>query len=128
LSRRGGRIGAFGGRGAAAIQEMLSMIQVLAFITAHPGKRSDVLAAFQDNRAAVLAEDGCIEYGAVVDATDLPAGWASYGPDTFVVVEKWASMAALMAHAKSAHMAAYGAKTKPWVAQRAVHVLQPAAN
>lgn len=102
------------------------MIQVLAIITTHPGKRGDVLAAFQDNRPAVLAEAGCIEYGAVVDADNLPSGWASFGPDTFVVVEKWESMDALKAHAKAPHMAAYAARTKEWVANRAIHVLQPA--
>lgn len=101
------------------------MIQVLAIITAHPGKREEVLAAFRANRAAVLAEDGCIEYGAVVDAANLPPGWATFGPDTFVVVEKWESMDALMAHAKAPHMAAYGAQTKALVAKRAIHVTEP---
>ena len=101
------------------------MIQVLAIITTHPGKRDDVLAAFNANRAAVLAEDGCIEYGAVVDAANLPPGWATFGADTFVVVEKWASFDALKAHAKAPHMAAYGAKTKEWVANRAIHVMEP---
>ncbi|MFT3720763.1 putative quinol monooxygenase [Pseudorhodoferax sp.] len=101
------------------------MIQVLAIITTHPGKREDVLAAFRENRAAVLAEDGCIEYGAVVDAANLPPGWASFGPDTFVVVEKWASLPALQAHAAAPHMKAYGARTKDWVASRAIHVMEP---
>ena len=101
------------------------MIQVLAIITTHPGKRDEVLAAYRENRPAVLAEAGCIEYSAVVDAANLPTGWATFGPDTFVVVEKWESMDALKAHAKAPHMAAYGAKTKDWVANRAIHVLQP---
>ena len=101
------------------------MIQVLAIITTHPGKRDDVLGAYRENRPAVLAEAGCIEYSAVVDAANLPTGWATFGPDTFVVVEKWESMDALKAHAKAPHMAAYGAKTKDWVANRAIHVLQP---
>jgi quinol monooxygenase YgiN len=101
------------------------MIQVLAIITTQPGKRDDVLAAYRENRPAVLAEAGCIEYSAVVDAANLPPGWATFGPDVFVVVEKWESMDALKAHAKAPHMAAYGAKTKDWVANRAIHVLQP---
>ncbi|KQP02399.1 putative quinol monooxygenase [Pseudorhodoferax sp. Leaf265] len=101
------------------------MIQVLAIIATHPGKRSEVLAAFNANRAAVLAEAGCIEYGAVVDAANLPPGWATFGADTFVVVEKWESMDALKAHAKAPHMLAYGAQTKELVASRAIHVLEP---
>ena len=44
------------------------MVHVLAFITAKPGMRAAVLAAFSANVAAVHAEDGCIEYGATVDA------------------------------------------------------------
>lgn len=104
------------------------MIQVLAIITAQPGRRDNILAAYRENRPAVLAEQGCIEYQAVVDAANLPAGWASFGPDTFVVVEKWESMDALKAHAKAPHMAAYGAKTKELVANRAIHVLELVAG
>lgn len=104
------------------------MIQVLAIITTQPGKRSEVLAAFHENRAAVLAEAGCIEYGAVIDAANLPAGWATFGADTFIVVEKWENFDALKAHAKAPHMAAYAAKTKELVATRAIHVMEPVAG
>lgn|SRR5262245_33052515 len=99
------------------------MIHVLAILTALPGKRDVVLEAFKANVPAVLAEDGCIEYNAVVDVDGADP---AFGPDTFVVVEKWESMAALKAHAASAHMAAYGAKVKDLMASRAVHVLNPA--
>jgi quinol monooxygenase YgiN len=97
------------------------MIHVLAIVTTHPGRRAEVLAAFHANMPAVHAEAGCIEYGPVVDAEGL--GSAKFGPDTFVVIEKWESAEALAAHAKSPHMAAYGAKTKEMIASRAVHVL-----
>ena len=49
-----------------------------------------------------------------------------WGPDTFVVIEKWDSMDALKAHAAAPHMAAYGAKTKEFIASRVIHILQPA--
>ena len=45
------------------------------------------------------------------------------GPDTFVVIEKWASLEALKAHAAAPHMAAYGAKTRDLLASRVIHVL-----
>ena len=48
-----------------------------------------------------------------------------WGDDTFVVVEKWADMDALKAHAASAHMASYGAKVKEMIASRIVHVMSP---
>ncbi len=100
------------------------MIHVLAFITAKPGRRAEVLAAFQANVPAVRAEDGCIEYGAAVDHD--PAAGTRFGDDSFVVIEKWASAEALAAHAASAHMLAYREKTAPLIASRAVHVLKPA--
>ena len=50
-----------------------------------------------------------------------------FGDDSFVVVEKWASLEALVAHARSAHMAEYGAKTKDLLADRIIHVLSPAS-
>jgi quinol monooxygenase YgiN len=101
------------------------MIHVLAIITTKPGKRDEVLAAFRANMPAVHAEDGCVEYGPVVDAEGGPG--AKFGADTFVVVEKWASLDHLKAHAASPHMAAYGAKTKDLLANREIHVCQPAA-
>ncbi len=104
------------------------MIHVIAFISAHPGQRDKVLAAFNANVPAVLAEDGCIEYGATIDAKELPPGRNSVGPDAFVVVEKWASLAALQAHAVSPHMKAYGASVKDMVANRVIHVLEPFAK
>ena len=47
------------------------MIHVLAIITAKPGKRDEVLAAFRANMPAVHAEQGCIEYGPATDAEGL---------------------------------------------------------
>lgn len=103
----------------------MSRVHVIAVITTKPGKRGDVLAMFKANVPAVLAEDGCIEYGATIDCVE--AGFAAkYGDDTFVVVEKWASLDALKAHAASAHMKAYGAKTKDLLADRVVHVMSDA--
>lgn len=98
------------------------MIHVVAILTAQPGQRAAVLDAFRANMPAVLAEAGCIEYGPTVDA----AGGTPFGPDTFVVIEKWASAEALAAHAKAPHMAAYGAAVKPMMANRVIHVLQEA--
>ena len=100
------------------------MIHVVAIITTNPGQRETVLQAFRANVPAVHAEDGCIEYGATVDA-DAGQFQTKFGPDTFVVVEKWASLDALKAHAASPHMAAYAAKTKPMIANRVIHVLSP---
>jgi quinol monooxygenase YgiN len=41
------------------------------------------------------------------------------------VVEKWASLAALQAHAVAPHMKAYGERVKDLIAGRTIHVLSP---
>ena len=99
------------------------MIHVLAIITTHAGQRERVLEAFTANVPAVRAEEGCIEYGAAVDTPGVGPFQTAFGPDTFVVIEKWASLEALKAHAAAPHMAAYGAKTKPMIKSRVIHVL-----
>mgnify|MGYP001062151552 CR=1 FL=1 len=105
---------------------MSDMVHVLAVITTKAGQRDTVLALFNENVPAVLAEDGCIEYGAATDVPDAGPFQTAYGDDTFVVIEKWASMAALMAHAVAPHMQAYGAQTKDMLADRKIHILQGA--
>jgi quinol monooxygenase YgiN len=101
------------------------MIHVLAIITAKPGMREQILAAFRANMPAVHAEKGCIEYGPAIDAEGAGGLQAKFGAETFVVIEKWESIEALKAHAASPHMAAYAAKTREMIASRVIHVLQP---
>jgi len=104
----------------------MSEVHVIAIITARPGQREAVLTKFNANVPAVLAEDGCIAYEATIDTKGAGPMQTEFGPDTFVVVEKWAGLAALGAHAASEHMKAYGADTKDMVADRAIHILSPA--
>lgn len=102
------------------------MIHVIAVITAKPGQRGAILEAFRANMPAVRAEAGCLEYGPAIDAEGMGRIQTPFGPDTFVVIEKWENREALAAHAAAPHMAAYAAKTKEWVASRVIHVLAPA--
>ena len=102
------------------------MIHVVAILTAKSGQREKILEAFRANIPAVRAEDGCIEYGPAIDAEGLGSFQTKFGPDTFVVIEKWRDTAALKAHAASPHMAAYSAKVKDLIAGRVIHVLSPA--
>lgn len=102
------------------------MIHVIAIITTKAGKREEVLQAFNANVPAVLAEEGCIEYGPTIDAADAPAFQTALGADTFIVVEKWSSAETLDAHAKSAHMQAYGQKVKDLLQDRVIHILEGA--
>jgi quinol monooxygenase YgiN len=99
------------------------MIHVIAIITTKPNQRGTVLEVFKGIVPAVRAEAGCIEYGPAIDADGADP---AFGPDTFVVVEKWESIDALKAHSVAPHMKAYAEKTKDMIAKRAVHVLTPA--
>jgi len=104
----------------------MAIVHVIAILTAKPGQRDTVLTLFNANVPAVLAEDGCMFYEATIDAENVGLGKAAFGPDTFVVVEKWSCMVALNAHSSSAHMAAFGVAVKDMMADRSVHVLSPA--
>jgi quinol monooxygenase YgiN len=101
------------------------VIRVVAVITAKPGRREELLAAFREVIPLVRAEPGCLEYGPVVDAEGFGSFQAKLGPDVYVVIETWENAEALKAHAAAPHMTAYGAKTKDLIANRAVHVLSP---
>jgi quinol monooxygenase YgiN len=102
------------------------MVHVIAVITAKPGQRAQLLQHFRANVPNVHAEKGCIEYGAAVDADNALPIQTKWGPDTFLVIEKWETMDDLKAHAAAPHMAAYGAKTRELIASRVIHVLSPA--
>ena len=102
------------------------MIHVVAIITTKPGKREEVLAAFNKIVPTVLAEDGCIEYGPTIDATDAPSIQTPIGANSFIVIEKWTSSKTLEAHGASSHMAAYGQQVKNLIVSRTIHVLASA--
>jgi len=102
------------------------MIHVVAVITAHPGQREALIAAFRQNVPSVLAEAGCVQYTCVVDVDGFGKAATPMGSDALVVIEKWESPDALKAHAAAPHMAAFGTKTKELVAKRAIHILTEA--
>ena len=102
------------------------MIHVVALVHAHPGQRDALLEAFRENLTSVRAEPGCIAYQPAVDVPDIGSFQTKFGEDTVVVLEIWESAEALRAHGAAPHMVAFGRRTKPMVAGRAIHVLTPA--
>ena len=102
------------------------MIYVIAILTAKSGMRQAVLDAFHANMPAVHAEKGCIEYGPAIDAEGAGRFQTKFGPESFVVLEKWESLEALKAHAATPRMTAYAEKTKDMLANRVIHILSPA--
>lgn len=102
------------------------MIRVVVMITAKPGLRGELLGAFKANAPTVLKEEGCSEYAAFTDAQGAGPVQAPVGPDSFVVLETWDSLAALAAHGAAPHMRAYTKATRDLVASIAIHVLTAA--
>lgn len=102
------------------------MIHVIATLKVDPARRSELLAAFAELTPEVLAEDGCIEYGAAVDTPTPLDVQQAVGDDAVVVVEKWESVAALEAHLAAPHMAAFREKTADLVKGLSLMALEPA--
>lgn len=101
------------------------MIHVLAYLHVRTGTRARFLEAFAKLAPKVRAEPGCLEYGAAVDVHPPLAGQTPVGSDVVVVVEKWASPAALEAHLGAPHMKAWGEEVGGMLVQRVIQVLDP---
>ena len=101
----------------------MSAVHVVAVITAKPGLRGSVLEAFKANVRRCAPKTAASNTSRPVDADGVGPLQTRYGDDSFVVVEKWASLDALKAHAVAPHMKAYAAKTKDMITERAIHVL-----
>jgi quinol monooxygenase YgiN len=102
------------------------MIHVIATIELRPGRRDEFLAEFRRLVPLVRAEVGCLEYGPTVDARTDIAAQPPVRDDVVVVVEKWASLAALKSHLVAAHMQEYRARVKELVAKVELRVLESA--
>lgn len=102
------------------------MVHVVATIQLAPGTRERFLEVFRALRPHVLAEEGCIEYA---PAVDVPTSIPVQDPvriDAVTVIEKWASLDALLAHLKAPHMADYRVNVKDYVKGVRLQVLEPA--
>lgn len=102
------------------------MIHVLATVEVKPGHRDAFLAEFHRVVPLVLAEAGCLAYGATIDVdSGLPVQLPPR-ENVVVIVEQWTDLAALRAHIGAAHMAEYRVRIKDLVVHTKLQVLQPA--
>ena len=101
------------------------MINVIASIQIKEGQLSDFIEIFKSNIPKVLAEKGCIEY---VPTIDLPTGLPpqELNPNVVTIIEKWDSLADLMAHLTAPHMLAYKEKVKDLVETMSLKILKEA--
>jgi quinol monooxygenase YgiN len=102
------------------------MICVLATIEAVEGRRDDLLALLRDLVPTVRAEKGCIEYAPMIDTPSGLPPQEPLRPNVLVMVEKWESVAALLAHLKTPHMAQFGKQSTSLRVGMRLQVLEPA--
>lgn len=102
------------------------MIHVVAALTAAPGKRDALLAAFHELIPTVRAEQGCIEYDTAIDAVTDIAAQAPPRDDVVMVVEKWESIDALKAHLAIDHMVKFREATADLVTGISLQIFEPA--
>lgn len=102
------------------------MIHVLATLRVDPARRDEFLAAFKELTPEVLAEEGCIEYGATVDEPTPLEVQELAGDDAVVVVEKWESVATLEAHLDAPHMHKFRERTADMTRGVTLRVVRPA--
>ncbi|KJV24957.1 antibiotic biosynthesis monooxygenase [Aquitalea magnusonii] len=74
---------------------MSQEIKLTILIKTQPGKAAQQIDAFKQLAPLVRAEEGCLQYDLHQEGKD---------PDFFILVERWASKAALDAHDRSEHM------------------------
>jgi len=102
------------------------MICVIARIEVAAGRRDEFLARFHELVPKVLEEDGCLEYGPMID---VPTNICAQQPpreDMVTVVEKWQSVEALEAHLMAPHMLEYRKSVKELVVGTSLEILSPA--
>lgn len=102
------------------------MIHVIAALSSAPGKRDELIAAFEKLAPEVHAEEGCIEYGTAVDVETPIGAQEPLRGDVLMVVEKWESIAALEAHLAAPHMEKFRSDTADIVTGLSLQVLKPA--
>lgn len=103
------------------------MITVIAEICVKPGRRAAVLEAIQTLIPAVLNEEGCHQYDAMVDyQAQVP--WQQTSPDSIYMLERWDSLSHLEQHLRMPHMESHNARIKDDVQDINIQILQAASQ
>lgn len=98
------------------------MIHVVAELTIAPGAREPFLDAFRRLEPLVRAENGCLEYGGVIEVQTALAAQSAPRPDVLLVIEKWTNEAALASHLAAPHMTEFAAQTSGQMTGRVIRV------
>lgn len=104
------------------------MICVLATIQVAEGRRDEFLALLRTIIPNVLAEEGCIEYGPMIDLETTLEKQPPVRPDSVTIVEKWEDIASLEDHLMAPHMIDYRKKVQDLVVDSSLLVVEPVAE
>ncbi|TAL95405.1 MAG: antibiotic biosynthesis monooxygenase [Paraburkholderia sp.] len=96
----------------------MSEVAVVAISVAKPGCEEQLREAMVGIVGPTRKEPGALQYDLHRDVKE---------PRRFVFVERWESEAALAAHAKSAHIAAYKQASADWVEHFEIRVVSKIA-
>lgn len=102
------------------------MICVIAKIELAEGRRADFLTRFREVVPKVREEEGCLEYGPLVDVPTSIGAQRAPREQVVTVLEKWESVEALEAHLMAPHMLEYRKSVKGMVVGTSLEILEPA--
>lgn len=104
------------------------MVHVIATLELTHGTLDCFLSEFKLLAPQVLAENGCLEYGATIDMDCGVAAQNPVRPDTVTVIEKWETIEALKRHLEAPHMMQYRERVKDLVTRKILQIFHPAIS
>lgn len=96
----------------------MSEVAVVALIVAKPGAEAILLEQLEGIVGPTRSEEGALQYDLHRDLQE---------PRRFIFIERWASEAALAAHARSAHIDAYKRAAADWIESSEIRVASKVA-
>ena len=98
----------------------MSEVVVVVLSRARPGRTEDGLAAYSALAATTHGEEGCLAFALHRDPSDV---------ERIVLIERWASRAALDAHLAMPHLSEFrSASADMWAEPATIMVLDPVAS
>jgi quinol monooxygenase YgiN len=102
------------------------MIRVIATIEIRPGGQAEFLRIFKALVPKVLAEQGCREYGPMIDVETTIGAQIPMRESVVTIVEAWEDLQCLESHLVAPHMLDYRKAVRELVQKVSLQVLQPA--
>ena len=100
------------------------MVHVIATLELTRGTLDYFLSEFKLLAPQVLAENGCLEYGATIDIDCGITAQNPVRPDTVTVIEKWETIEALKTHLDAPHMLQYRERVKEVLTRKSLQIFQ----